>query len=127
MVIKTAERTSLKDLAESDAIIVGSPTYYGVMAAPVKKLIDESVDIHGKLEGKVGAAFTSSGGSATGAETTMISILEAMLVHGMIIQGNPEDKHYGIAVVGRPIKKDIDQCRKFGRKVAELASRLSMD
>jgi len=72
VVIKTAERTSLKDLAESDAIIVGSPTYYGVMAAPVKKLIDESVDIHGKLEGKVGAAFTSSGGSATGAENTMI-------------------------------------------------------
>jgi len=125
VLLKRVEKTSLKDLLDSDAIIIGSPTYYGLMAAPVKKLIDKTVDIHGKLEGKVGAAFTSSGGSATGAETTILSILQAMLVHGMIVQGNPDDKHYGVACIGRPKKNDLKLCRKFGKRTAELALRLS--
>ncbi|MEM2088175.1 MAG: NAD(P)H-dependent oxidoreductase [Thermoproteota archaeon] len=122
--LKRVEKTSLKDLLESDVIIVGSPTYYGLMAAPVKRLLDESVKIHGKLEGKVGGAFTSSGGSATGAETTLMSILQALLVHGMIIQGNPEDKHYGVACVGKPGKKDLEQCMRLGKRLTVLALRL---
>jgi NAD(P)H dehydrogenase (quinone) len=71
----------------------------------LKALIDESVKIHGKLEGKVGAAFTSSGGTATGAETTLLSIMQAMLVHGMIVQGRANGKHYGAAAVALPVKK----------------------
>jgi len=122
--LKRVEKASLKDLVESDVIIVGSPTYYGLMAAQVKKLLDESVKIHGKLKGKVGGAFTSSGGSATGAETTLMSIIQAMLVHGMIVQGNPEDKHYGAACVRKPGKEDLKQCRELGRRLTELASRL---
>lgn len=121
---KRVEKTSLNDLVESDVIIIGSPTYYGLMAAPVKSLLDESVKIHGKLKGKVGGAFTSSGGSTTGAETTLMSIIQAMLVHGMIVQGNPEDKHYGAACVGKPSKEDLEQCKEFGRRLTELASRL---
>ncbi|MEM1557565.1 MAG: NAD(P)H-dependent oxidoreductase [Thermoproteota archaeon] len=122
--LKRVEETSLKDLVESDVIIVGSPTYYGLMAAPVKRLLDESVKIHGKLEGKVGGAFTSSGGSATGAETALMSILQALLIHGMIIQGDPEDKHYGAACVGKPGEKDLEQCRRLGKRLTELALRL---
>jgi NAD(P)H dehydrogenase (quinone) len=72
--VKSAAETSIKDLVEADGIILGSPTYYGLMSAPIKRLIDKSVKIHGKLEGKVGAAFTSSGGTASGAETTLLSI-----------------------------------------------------
>lgn len=123
--LKRIEETTLNDLLESNVIIMGSPTYYGIMAAPVKKLLDESVKIHGKLEGKVGGAFTSSGGSATGAETTLLSILQAMLVHGMIIHGSSEDKHYGPASVGKPGKEELEYCRNYGRKLAELALRLS--
>ena len=85
--VKTAKETTNKDLLEADGIIVGSPTYYGQMSASTKVMIDKSVEIHGKLSEKIGAAFTSSGGVASGAETTIISILEAMLVHGMIVQG----------------------------------------
>ena len=58
---KKADQTNAEDLLSADGIIVGSPTYYGQMSAQLKALIDESVKIHGKLEGKVGAAFTSSG------------------------------------------------------------------
>jgi len=120
-IVKKADQTSFEDLLKADAIIMGSPTYYGQMSAKLKAFIDKSVKIHGKLEGKVGAAFTSSGGTTTGAETTLLSILQAMLVHGMIIQGRAEDKHYGAAAVGSPRKKELDYCKELGRRVASLA------
>ena len=65
VVVKRVDQTSLEDLSSVDGIVMGSPTYYGQMSAKLKSLIDKSVKIHGKLEGKVGAAFTSSGGTAT--------------------------------------------------------------
>ena len=122
--IKKAEKTNLKDLLDADGIIIGSPTYYGQMSAKLKALIDESVNIYGKLEGKIGAAFTSSGGTATGAETTILSILQAMLVHGMIIQGRADDKHYGAAVVGSPSKMELESCKELGKRVATLVTKL---
>lgn len=125
VIVKKADKTSVKDLVEVDGIIIGSPTYYGQMSANIKKLIDESVKIHGKLEGKVGAAFTSSGGTATGAETTLLSILQAMLIHGMIIQGRANDKHYGAAAVGAPNKKEREYCRELGKRTASLVKRLT--
>ena len=124
-ILKRVDDVSLDDLLKSDGIIVGSPTYYGLMSAKIKRLLDESVKIHGKLEGKVGAAFTSSGGTASGAETTILSILEALLIHGMIIQGNPHNQHYGLAVVGAPDAKEADLCRKFGARIAKLVSKVA--
>nr|MDO8100637.1 NAD(P)H-dependent oxidoreductase [Candidatus Njordarchaeota archaeon] len=123
--IKKVDRTSLGDLVNADGIIMGSPTYYGQMSAKLKALIDSSEKIHGKLEGKVGAAFTSSGGTATGAETTLLSILQTMLVHGMIVQGQPDDKHYGAAAVGTPRAGELKICRELGSRVAKLVMRLA--
>ena len=124
-ILKKVDDVSMDDLSNSDGIIIGSPTYYGLMSAKIKKLLDDSVEIHGKLEGKVGAAFTSSGGTASGAETTILSILETFLIHGMIIQGNPHGQHYGLAVVGAPDAKEADRCRKFGERIAKLVSRIA--
>ena len=124
VIVKKASRTNVEDLISPDGIIMGSPTYYGLMSGKLKALIDESVKIHGKLDGKVGAAFTSSGGVASGAETTLLSILQAMLVHGMIVQGKSEDKHYGAAALGTPKEKDIASCRDLGRRVARLVMKL---
>lgn len=123
-IVKKIEHASLKDLLNADAIIMGSPTYYGQMSAKLKALIDESVKIHGELEGKVGAAFTSSGGTATGAETTLLSILQAMLVHGMIVQGCSDDKHYGAAALGSPNEKELKLCKALGKRIATLAVKL---
>lgn len=124
VIMKRVEQTSVEDFLGVDGIVMGSPTYYGQMSAKLKALIDESVKIHGKLEGKVGAAFASAGGTATGAETTILSILEAMLVHGMIVQGRSDDKHYGAAAVSSPNEKELDQCRELGKRVATLAKKL---
>ena len=123
--LKKAVDTTNDDLLEADGIIVGSPTYYGIMSAKVKVVFDKSVKIHGKLVGKVGAAFTSSGGIATGAETTIISIIQALLVHGMIVQGRAEKKHYGAAAKGSPDEKELEDSRHLGQQTASLAKLLS--
>jgi len=124
--VKKVDRTTLEDLLGADGIIIGSPTYYGQMSAKLKALVDKSVKIHGKLQGKVGAAFTSSGGTASGAETTLLSILQAMLIHGMIIQGRPHSKHYGAAAVGSPNKEELKLCRELGKRTASLVIKLKM-
>lgn len=124
--VKRVDSVTLEDLLKSDGIVIGSPTYYGCMSAKIKDLIDRSVEIHGKLEGKVGAAFTTSGGTATGAETTILSIIKAMLIHGMIVKGNPSDKHYGLAIEGEPkTEEDKKLCREFGFMVADLIYKIS--
>jgi len=105
--VKKAKRATLEDMLAADGIIMGSPTYYGGMSAKLKALLDASVKIHGKLKGKVGAAFTSSGSTSTGSETTLLSILQAMLIHGMIVQGRSDEKHYGVAAVGSPEKNAL--------------------
>jgi NAD(P)H dehydrogenase (quinone) len=122
--VKKVDKATNEDLLKADGIIVGSPTYYGQMSSKIKAMFDESVKIHEKLEGVVGAAFTSSGGVASGAETTIISILEAMLVHGMIIQGRARSGHYGAAAVGKPKEQDIERCRELGRMAATLVLKL---
>jgi NAD(P)H dehydrogenase (quinone) len=123
--VKKAEETKNSDLLAADGIIMGSPTYFGQMSAKLKTLIDESVKVHKELTGKVGGAFTSSGGTASGAETTLLSIVQAMLIHGMIIQGRADDKHYGVAVTGAPKKRDLAECEKLGKRVAALVLKLN--
>jgi len=124
VVVTKVDEAKTSDLVDSDAIIIGSPTYYGNMSGKMKSFIDKSYGIHGKLVGKVGGAFTSSGDTACGAETTLLSILKAMLIHGMIIQGRSENKHYGPTAVESPNEKEIESCNELGKRVASLAAAL---
>jgi NAD(P)H dehydrogenase (quinone) len=124
-IIKKTEDTENSDLLAAEGIIMGSPTYFGQMSAKLKAVIDESVKLHKQLNGKVGGAFTSSGGTASGAETTLLSIVEAMLIHGMIVEGRADDNHYGVAVTGTPNEEDLAECEKLGERVATLVLKLS--
>jgi NAD(P)H dehydrogenase (quinone) len=112
------------ELPGFDAIVIGSPTYYGTMAAEVKRLIDESVAFHGRLEGKVGGAFTSSANVGGGNETTVMDILKAMLVHGMVVQGSVTGDHYGPVAIGEMDERARNQCVRLGQAVGRLALRL---
>ena len=123
--LKAVAETTPDDLLQYDGIIAGSPTYYGQMSAELKKLFDDSISHHGGLAGKVGGAFSSAANIGGGNETTIISILEAMLIHGMIIQGTALGDHYGPVAIGAPDEKAAEQCRALGKRVAELAARLS--
>jgi len=80
--LKKIGEVKAKDLLEYQGLIFGTPTYYGTCAYQIKKLLDESVAFHGRLDGKAGGAFTSSHNIGGGNETAILSILEAMLIHG---------------------------------------------
>ncbi len=113
-------RIKPRDLLKYQLIVFGSPTYYGLMAGEMKKFMDESVRYHQQLAGKVGGAFTSSGGIAGGGETTILSILEVFLIHGMIVMGEPGSYHYGPVGIEKPDKKVIVSCEIYGHKLAKL-------
>jgi NAD(P)H dehydrogenase (quinone) len=125
VVRKKVNRANLKDLLQADGIVLGSPTYYGTMAAEMKAFLDKSVQYHGKLEGKIGAAFSSCGGLGGGVETTVLDMVKALLIHGMIIQGDPWGSHYGAVSIGKPNVTAKKECKKLGKKVARLVKRLS--
>jgi len=59
--VKPVKDVQVEELLDADGIIIGSPTYYGSMASEIKKLLDDSIKFHGKLDGKIGGAFSSSG------------------------------------------------------------------
>jgi len=119
--LKDVAEVSAADLLKYDVIAVGSPTYYGSMSAQIKKLFDDSVKFHGKLDGKIGAAFSSSVNIGGGNETTILDILNAMLIHGMIVQGDPQGDHYGAVSIQEPDSRAVKQCLRLGSRTAKLA------
>jgi len=122
--VKRVDEASVDELPGVDGLILGSPVYYGLPTAKIKEFIDDSVKYHGKLDGKVGGAFASSGGTHTGAETTVMALNEALFIHGMVIQGTSGSNHYGAASVGAPDDKDVENCRKLGSRVASLVKKI---
>ena len=122
---RSVEEVTPEELAGYDAIVIGSPCYYGQMAGQIKSLMDETVSIHGRLNGKVGGAFSCSANIGGGNETTIISILEAMLVSGMVVQGDPQGDHYGPVSVGKPDERVEQTCRRRGQRIAELTNKIA--
>jgi NAD(P)H dehydrogenase (quinone) len=118
--LKKVEETRVQELREYDGIVIGSPTYYGSMSWQVKKFLDESVKLHGKLKGKVGGAFSSSANVGGGNETTILDIIHAMLIHGMIVQGDPLGDHYGPVALNGPDKRALQCCVKLAKNIASL-------
>lgn len=123
---KPVTEVTNNDLIAADGIIVGSPTYFGQMAAEVKRMFDISNDIYGKLQGKVGAAFTTVGSAGCGHETTNLSIIIAMLIAGMIVPGHATDgiPCFGPFAVGQPNQRDLAQAERLGVSIAELVKKL---
>ncbi len=125
-VLKTTSEVTKEDFLTSDGIIAGSPVYFGTMVADLKHVFDKFVGIRKKIGDKVGAAFATSGDESGGKETTMMSIIQAMLIYGMIIVGDPLDAsgHYGVACKGSPDKETGINAAKLGKRVALLVKKL---
>ena len=118
---KTGDVTK-NDFLAADGLIAGSPVYFGTMAAQLKQVLDEFVGVRRKMENKIGAAFATAGDPSGGKETTIMSIIQALLIYGMIIVGDPMSAtgHYGTACVGAPDSAARENGQKLGRRVAEL-------
>ena len=125
-VLKSISEVTKDDFLDSDGIIAGSPVYFGTMAAEMKEIFDTFIGIRKHMEGKIGAAFATSADPSGGKETTMLSIIQAMLIYGMIIVGDPLDAsgHYGVSCVGAPDNLTAENGAKLGKRVAKLAKTL---
>ncbi len=123
-VVKDIADLSQDEILDYEGIIVGSPTYYGGPAYQVKQFLDSTVMYHGRLTGKVGGAFASSANSAGGNETTILAILNAFLVHGMIITGLPTGDHYGPVAINSPDTRCKQICIEYGSKIGTLVKTL---
>lgn len=124
--MKSASEVKGEDFLNADAIIAGSPVYFGTMAAELKSVFDNFVGIRKKMGNKVGAAFATSGDMSGGKETTMMSIIQAFLIYGMIVVGDPLDAtgHYGVSCIGAPDEKTAINGKKLGKRVASLIKAL---
>lgn len=137
---------SVADLPNYDAIILGTPTRFGNMAAQMKQFIDQAGGLWARnaLVGKVGAAFTATGSQHGGHEVAVLATLVPLLHFGMVIVGLPytfsgqtrQDvivggSPYGAGTVAggdgslRPTATDIAGARFQGRHVAQVAARLA--
>lgn len=125
-VVKSTSEITQHDLLAADGIIAGSPVYFGSMASELKEIFDRFVGIRSKMQDKIGAAFATGGAPSGGKETTMISIIQAMLIYGMIIVGDPLDAtgHYGTACVDGPDGEAAGNAVKLGKRVASLVKKL---
>ena len=121
-VVKSSDEITNDDFLNSQGVIAGSPVYFGTMAAELKKLFDEYVVLRRKMENKIGAAFATSSDPSGGKETTLFSIIQAMLIYGMIVVGDPMSAsgHYGVACTGKP----DERARKNGALLGERVARL---
>ena len=75
----------------------------------------------------MGGAFATSHNLAGGNETTVMDIIESMLVHGMIVQGTADGDHYGPVALGVPDRRAEIQCRALANRVVELLKRMGVE
>lgn len=138
-----APYASLDDLEQCDGLVLGSPTRFGNMAAPLKHFLDETGSqwLAGTLSGKPAGVFTSTSTLHGGQETTLLSMALPLLHHGMLLVGVPYSEPaltgtrgggspYGAGHVA-PGKGDVEPsaeeaaiAQRLGRRVAEAALRL---
>jgi multimeric flavodoxin WrbA len=116
VVLQRVEDADPKQWPELDAIILGSPTYFGNMSWQAKKLIDDSIVVYERLKGKQGGAFTSGGGRRD-AEYALQALRWALEIHGMTMVGE------GVLCEGKPGQKDLEACRTYGRQVAAASAK----
>jgi NAD(P)H dehydrogenase (quinone) len=133
------------ELADYDAIMIGAPTRYGRMPGQMANFLDQTGALwaQGKLNGKVGSAFSSTATQHGGQETTLFSIITNLLHLGLVVVGLPYSaagqmrideitggSPYGATTIAggkgerQPSQNEIDLIKFQGRHVAEIAAKL---
>ncbi|RID97579.1 NAD(P)H:quinone oxidoreductase [Simplicispira hankyongi] len=142
---QAAPVASVADLEHYDAIIVGAPTRFGRMPAQMASFLDQAGGLwaRGALNGKVGAAFTSTATQHGGQEMTLFSIITNLLHFGMVVVGLPYSHQgqmtldeivggspYGATTIAggqgqrQPSAIELEGARHQGKLVAETANKL---
>jgi NAD(P)H dehydrogenase (quinone) len=130
VLLKRVGDVTAEDLLSSDALVVGSPVYFGNMAGEVKTFFDNwnlkfQLSQDRKMVNKVGAAFATAASISNGKEVTVLTILAAMLLNQMIVVSGGGG--FGATATTGPASPGIDdrelaEASELGRRVAEVAS-----
>ncbi|WP_210497215.1 NAD(P)H:quinone oxidoreductase [Microvirga antarctica] len=141
-----AEIATVEELADYDAVIFGTPTRYGNMAAQMKNFLDQTGALwaSGALVGKVGSVFASSATQHGGQESTILTFHPVLLHLGFVIVGLPYsfagqmgvsevmgNSPYGASTIAagdgsrQPSQVELDGARFQGKHVAEIAGKLA--
>ena len=142
---QAAPLATVDDLTKYDAIIIGTPTRYGRVSSQMASFLDQTGGLwaKGALNGKVGAAFTSTASQHGGQETTLFSIITNLMHLGLIMVGLPYSfqgqltlgevtggSPYGATTIAggdgsrQPTANELDGARHQGKLVAETAAKL---
>ena len=143
---QAAPLATVEELPDYDAIIIGTPTRFGNMAAQMKNFLDQTGGLWfaGKLVGKVGSVFTSTATQHGGQESTILSTHTVLLHQGMVIVGLPYSfqgqmilsevtggSPYGASTISagdgsrQPSENELAGARFQGKHVAEIAAKLA--
>jgi NAD(P)H dehydrogenase (quinone) len=129
VVLKRVGDVAAGDLLSSDAVIVGSPVYFGNMSGEVKTFFDNwtkfSLFQDRKMRNKIGAAFATGASVSNGKEVTMLTILAAMLINQMVVVS--DGGGFGASATTGPDspgidEKEVAEARELGRRVAEFTA-----
>lgn len=125
--LRKVSEVKVQELVTADGLLLGSPCYFGNMSNQMKKFVDDTIQLFGKgeLEGKPGGAFVSTGGIGGGGEIALTSLVNAMLIHGMLVQGFRKGGHFGPLAIGEPDERCLAECQAYGTRFAELVKRLA--
>lgn len=127
--MKRVGEISADDLLASDAVVVGSPVYFGNMSGEVKSFFDNWLKLglfqERKMRNKVGAAFATGGGISNGKELTVVGMHSAMLVNQMIIASG--NGGFGATATTGPDspgvdEKELAEANALGKRVAEVTA-----
>lgn len=131
---------SESDLANCSGLLIGSPTRFGNMAAPLKYFLDSTSNLwmNGSLVGKPAGAFTSTSSLHGGQESTLLTMMLPLLHHGMVLAGVPYSETalsatssggtpYGASHVEnhKLSEEEIKICQSQGKRIAKLALKLA--
>jgi NAD(P)H dehydrogenase (quinone) len=125
--LKNVDEATADDLVWCDGIAVGSPTHMGTIAWEMKRWWDVVAQpLWQKIDGRIGCAFTSSGGLAGGGELTCLALQIVLMNYGLLAFGVTDyvapgqTLHYGAVCAGRPRSDgEREACRRLGRRLAE--------
>ena len=130
--LKSVAEATADDLLWCDGIAVGSPTHMGTIAWEMKRWWDVIAQpLWPKIEGRIGCAFSSSGGLAGGGELTCLALQIVLMNYGLLVFGIPDyvapgqTLHYGAVCAGRPRSDgEREACRRLGRRLTEWVQTL---
>jgi NAD(P)H dehydrogenase (quinone) len=135
---------SKEDLKNCSGMIIGSPTHFGNMAAPLKEFFDNTTEewLNHTLESKLGGVFTSTSSMHGGQETTLLSMMLPLLHHGMLIAGVPYSVKelsstqsggtpYGPSHVAHNQNSELTSeekeiCISYGKRFAQIISKMNI-